>query len=260
MGYNLTIVKKASEPSPDIEKLVSSIIPTANCMSRVAAEVSFQLPIQELPNFKILFLALDEHMEELNIASYGISITTLEEVFLKVAEGTNISSLKFSKEESLSDKIDDFELNKVKLRGNFTIFFTHFWALIAKRLNYFKRDKKGLVCEIILPCIIVVVGLCLSFIKFLYPYPAMVLSPALLNIPMAIPIQDNYTGFYKDPDFDGRYFNFLSSAGFDNKDVIAFDDYVFGQRNIDEKGLYGAYFINSIQENRYNYLALVIFF
>lgn len=35
----------------------------------------------------------------------------------------------------------------------------HFWALIAKRLRYFKRDKKGLACEIILPCLLLIFGL-----------------------------------------------------------------------------------------------------
>ena len=40
-----------------------------------------------LPKFQNFFNELDKRFEEFNIQTYGISITTLEEVFLKVASG-----------------------------------------------------------------------------------------------------------------------------------------------------------------------------
>ena len=40
-----------------------------------------------LPKFKNFFNELDNKFEEFNIQTYGISITSLEEVFLKVASG-----------------------------------------------------------------------------------------------------------------------------------------------------------------------------
>lgn len=55
-------------------------------MSDVSAEIAFQLPLSEMGKFKGLFEELDKNIEKLKISSYGISITTLEEVFLKVAE------------------------------------------------------------------------------------------------------------------------------------------------------------------------------
>lgn len=262
VGYNLTIVKKNTEPSPDIEKLVFSYIKSAKCLSEVAAEISFQLPLQELPNFKDLFHTLDEKLDELQIASYGISITTLEEVFLKVAEGNDLNHSRFSRIEKEKDFIDDFDLNSVKIKGKFDIFLTHFWALMKKRLNYFKRDKKGLVCEIILPCLIIVVGLCLTFIKFVYPSPALALSPSLLKQPINAPIQNNQANFYSSENFPGNYFNWLTSNTFDNNDIYAFDDYAFGKRFSDDNGLYGAFFINHYLNSNYSYFALVklIFF
>ena len=259
MGYNLTIVKKSSEPSPDIEKLVFSHISSAKCISRVAAELSFQLPIIELPKFKDLFTNLDAKLNELNIASYGISITTLEEVFLKVAEGTDIShsQARYSRIEKDEQKLNDFELDIVRIRGNFTLFFVHFWALVMKRMNYFKRDKKGLICEIILPCIVVVVGLCLTFIKFIYPSPALEMSPTLLTLPIELPIQSQYTDFYKQ-NLPNAYYSFLTSDNIiDNNNVYAFDNYTFNERNINENGLYGAYYIYNLLTSNFRYLALV---
>ena len=260
VGYNLIIVKKNSDPSPDLEKLVFSHIPNAKCISRVAAELSFQLPLKDLANFKELFIALDENIEEMGIASYGISITTLEEVFLKVAEGTDISHSKFQRRQSL-DKVDDFQLSSVKIKSNVMIFFVHFWAMIIKRMNYFKRDKKGLVCEIILPCLVIILGLCLTFIHFIYPSPALELVPSLLNTPIQTPIQANYQSFYTS-NFPANYYSFKEMSGINQTNVYAFDNFTFSQRNVDDGGLYGAYFINnSIVTNIQNvYYAFVRIF
>jgi ATP-binding cassette subfamily A (ABC1) protein 3 len=54
-------------------------------LSNVSAEVAFQLPLATVTEFPSLFDDIDKSIEKLKINSYGISITTLEEVFLKVA-------------------------------------------------------------------------------------------------------------------------------------------------------------------------------
>lgn len=222
--------------------------------------MSFQLPLQELPNFEALFKVLDDKLDELNIASYGISITTLEEVFLKVAEGDNINpQRRFSRLEKEVEKVDDFDLNSVKVKRKIDLFFIHFWALMVKRWDYFKRDKKGLVCEIILPCIVIVLGLCLTFIKFLYPSPALELSPELLIQPLNTPVQNNLGGFYGPDNFPGNYFKWITSPSFDNTDIAAFNNFSYNERNADGHGLYGAYFLESSLNQNYTYYSFVFF-
>jgi hypothetical protein len=54
------------------------------CVSDVGAELGFILPFEDLPNFPKLFTQLDGKLPELGISSYGVAITTLEDVFLKV--------------------------------------------------------------------------------------------------------------------------------------------------------------------------------
>ena len=238
-----------------------SKVNTANCISRVAAEISFQLPLAEMPNFKELFIGLDERMEEFNVASYGISITTLEEVFLKVAEGDiGKPGMKTAKEEQENDAIDDFDLNSVKVKSKVALFFIHFWAIFIKRLQYFKRDKNGLVCEILLPCAIVGVGLCITFIQFVSQSPPLQMSPGILPLPFNLPVQDNYmNSFYNSFNFPGNIFTYKSSSSFNNADIAAFDQFSFNERNSDEKGLYGALFIQSMppQNNKISYMAQV---
>lgn len=61
---------------------------TAYLASESKRELHYILPISELRkgSFEKLFTALETNMTSLGIGSYGIKNTTLEEVFLKVAE------------------------------------------------------------------------------------------------------------------------------------------------------------------------------
>jgi len=43
-------------------------------------------------NFKVFFDDLDKNLKTLNLLCYGISITTLEEVFLKIGHGEDDSN------------------------------------------------------------------------------------------------------------------------------------------------------------------------
>jgi hypothetical protein len=57
-----------------------------------------------------------------------------------------------------------------------TIFLSHFWALVWKRVNYFKRDIQGLACEIFLPCLIVLGGFAILTISFVVDSPSAPIS------------------------------------------------------------------------------------
>lgn len=55
--------------------------------------------------------------------------------------------------------LDNFDLNSVRVTNSSKLFFMHIKALIIKRLRYFKRDKRGLMCELFLPCLVVLFGM-----------------------------------------------------------------------------------------------------
>lgn len=120
-----------------------------------------------------------------------MSVTTLEEVFLRVARGdddrrsleqirnsmpsdalqtdTLQQTYEMSKElaKGEPDYFDNFEnaadknFNIAKDRETGWLFFTHFSALLKKRAIYSMRDYKGLAMEIFLPIIVVLFGLIL---------------------------------------------------------------------------------------------------
>jgi ATP-binding cassette, subfamily A (ABC1), member 3 len=57
-------------------------------------------------------------------------------------------------------------------------------ALVKKRLIYFSRDSKGLLCEVLLPCIVILAGMSILLIKFVVPSPAVEISPSYYDIPL----------------------------------------------------------------------------
>ncbi|KAJ0412877.1 hypothetical protein ATCC90586_002507 [Pythium insidiosum] len=90
-GYTLTIVHgDAAHAAPArIRELVTAHVASARVLSDVGAELAFQLPLEASVQFPALFDALDDGRAALGVRSYGISVTTLEEVFIKVAEASD---------------------------------------------------------------------------------------------------------------------------------------------------------------------------
>ncbi|KAA8517124.1 hypothetical protein F0562_017417 [Nyssa sinensis] len=99
VGYTLTLVKTAPSASAAAD-IVYRHIPSAICVSEVGTEISFKLPLAMSSSFESMFREIEgcmrrsgpksettggEHNHYLGIESYGISVTTLEEVFLRVA-------------------------------------------------------------------------------------------------------------------------------------------------------------------------------
>jgi ATP-binding cassette, subfamily A (ABC1), member 3 len=69
-------------------------IPTSKKLQEVSSETSYQLPLESQSLFKNFFTDFDNNLKNLGIRSYGVGITTLEEVFLKIGHGEDIEKLK----------------------------------------------------------------------------------------------------------------------------------------------------------------------
>ena len=79
----MVMVKQLGCDVSAVTSLVQSHIPDAHLESNVSAELSFVLPHESKDTFEALFTEIEQRKEELRIASYGASVTTMEEVFLR---------------------------------------------------------------------------------------------------------------------------------------------------------------------------------
>ena len=86
-GYNLIFVKDNREDNHELEEFVSDNIEGSLKVSEVSSEATYLLPKTSSHAFPEFFRKLDRSLEELGVSSYGVSMTTLEEVFLKVESG-----------------------------------------------------------------------------------------------------------------------------------------------------------------------------
>ncbi|XP_070562934.1 phospholipid-transporting ATPase ABCA3-like [Ptychodera flava] len=96
VGYHMTIVKKRSCDVERISSIVQHHVPDAELENNIGAELSYILPHESSANFEALFTELESQKADVGIASYGASVTTMEEVFLKVGDDSNVSLKTFS--------------------------------------------------------------------------------------------------------------------------------------------------------------------
>ena len=84
-GYKLTMVKTSKATNMVIGPyLIEKLGPQVKKISEVSSEISYQIPTTLSHRFTEFFGSFDADLPQLGVSSYGISITTLEEVFLKI--------------------------------------------------------------------------------------------------------------------------------------------------------------------------------
>ncbi|RVE58102.1 hypothetical protein OJAV_G00206000 [Oryzias javanicus] len=153
-----------------------------------------------LPNSR-LSSTLDANLNDLQLGSYGISDTTLEEVFLQltddsskhkdgpvtvsetVSDTSSIASFPSDLSDSASNFNDKSNLTSTFVVSGMALAWQQMTAILIKRFHHSRRDWKGLIAQIVLPVVFVLFAMCLSCIKNdLQHYPELKLSPELYNI------------------------------------------------------------------------------
>jgi ATP-binding cassette subfamily A (ABC1) protein 3 len=201
VGYNMTMEKADSShfDSKLVISLVQEFVPDCTVLTDVGAEIAIQLPFKSSGSFEKMFKALDAQLERIGIRSYGISATTLEEVFIRVAAGVAsekqellaapaaeaepakepVTALAVPEaggtdgvmlggdgsgekdEEAQKPCMADIDsvLEKYGEDEKFALFFLHLYALIGKRYYYFRRDSKSWVFQFMVPVVFVLLGM-----------------------------------------------------------------------------------------------------
>jgi ATP-binding cassette, subfamily A (ABC1), member 3 len=107
----------------------------------------------------------------LGIQSYGVGITTLEEVFLKIAEDPEEIDIENSDEpkkallNESNSKMDDYSIVEEREEGTFNTFMLSLRSLLKKKWLLYVRDPRTLIIEMMFPIIFIFLGLFLATIK-----------------------------------------------------------------------------------------------
>ncbi|KAL4476002.1 hypothetical protein ABPG72_007888 [Tetrahymena utriculariae] len=261
-GYNLTLVKEQNTtPSEPIIQFINHHFPESSLISDYSAEIAFQIPYKYIPQFEQMFNEIERLKNQLKIRSYGVSITTLEEVFLKVASMNENHVVQPHKTKQKNQYQDIENQDDQKLIERITdptqLFLTHFWALIKKRVHYFKRDKKGLCCELILPIILIAFGLFIAFLSNFQDWKSYQLNPTIffdeqpkIYYGSSQP-SNNYQSYINNFQvFEDTIFNQIQNTN----SISQFDNSLFEYKTTEVK--FGYYLLNT-QGNNIQYTAFV---
>eukprot|EP00299_Pterocystis_sp_00344_P002494 c12818_g1_i1.p1 GENE.c12818_g1_i1~~c12818_g1_i1.p1 ORF type:complete len:1215 (-),score=255.25 c12818_g1_i1:43-3321(-) len=179
-GYNLTITKLANCNQATLANTVTSRIHGARMLSDVGTELTFQLPVAEAQNFPQLLHILETEKEQLMIQEYGISITTMEEIFIRVARDGDVTAAHVSETHQMSNENAKRRASRLSEsqslphavsspivpvgQRRYASFHQQILAVYIKRVLCARRDGKAVVCSLLLPLLLAVLGLCI--IKF----------------------------------------------------------------------------------------------
>lgn len=177
-GYHMTLVKEPHCNPEGISQLVHHHVPNAMLESHAGAELSFILPKESTHRFESLFAKLEKKQKELGIASFGASVTTMEEVFLRVGklvdtsmdiQAIQLPALQYQHERRASDWALDSNLCGVmdptngigalieeeevlvKLNTGLALHCQQFWAMFLKKAAYSWREWRMVAAQILVP-------------------------------------------------------------------------------------------------------------
>ena len=160
-----------------IYKHITEKYPFCTLASDTAGDISFKLPLNQAAVLPDMLDDLELSKDFLGIATYGLGVTSLTEVFLTATQGNTredavdvhmasdgpVLSEKDARKQKKKQRIVDETWGQT---GSFTqdktdaeIFFRHFWALFVKRWHQFKRDRKAALFQLLYPGIVLLAGM-----------------------------------------------------------------------------------------------------
>ncbi|XP_036175419.1 ATP-binding cassette sub-family A member 12 isoform X3 [Myotis myotis] len=213
-GYHLTLTKKKSPnlnanaicDTMAVTAMIRSHLPEAYLKEDIGGELVYVLPpfsTKVSGAYLSLLRALDNGMGDLNIGCYGISDTTVEEVFLNLTKESHKPS-NMSLEHLTQKKIGNSSTNGISTPDDLSVSSSNFtdrddkiltsgerldgfglllkkiMAILIKRFHHTRRNWKGFVAQVILPIVFVTTAMGLGTLKnSSNSYPEIQISPSL---------------------------------------------------------------------------------
>ncbi|KAK2858624.1 hypothetical protein Q5P01_003244 [Channa striata] len=172
-----------------ITALVHHHVPQARLVEAVGQELTFLLPNRDFQPraYASLFRELEETLADIGLSSFGVSDTSLEEIFLKVTADGNATNKKCITETDgalqTNGQVPCDVQEGAAGRGSYQVrglrlTIKQFFALLIKRLHHTTRSYKDFFAQIVLPASFVF--LALTFTLIVPPfgeYPSLTLTP-----------------------------------------------------------------------------------
>ncbi|XP_043073525.1 retinal-specific phospholipid-transporting ATPase ABCA4 [Puntigrus tetrazona] len=183
-----------------ITALIHHHVPEAKLIEMIGQEMTYLLPNKgfKYRAYASLFRELEETLGDMGLSSFGISDTSLEEIFLKVtADGEAANSsvtpeqwmLQQRKDREAASNVEDangvspLESDNSAGRASrqvkgLSLVLKQFHALLVKRFHHATRSHKDFLAQIVLPASFVLIALVFTMIVPPFgEYPSLTLTP-----------------------------------------------------------------------------------
>lgn len=217
IGYTATVVKAPSASDDAIVAAVKSHVSEATLFNAAGAELSLRLPLTSLEALPRLLRDLDDRSTELGVSNVGMTVTSLEDVFLRVATGEHITSSSSAAahghhpdapgKQLLADatlqssdsagtpassatsdgavpptkSVESVRSLALVQPTGFPLFWRHLKAMVVKRSCYARRDIRAVGCLLLVPLITLIVGISLIAASINTDPPPYTLSTSQFN-------------------------------------------------------------------------------
>ncbi|KAH8387873.1 hypothetical protein KR093_009980 [Drosophila rubida] len=177
-GYTLICEKGDGCVVDDVTALLALYIPDIEVKDNIGSELSYTLADQYSDRFEKMLGALEDRSKELHLNGYGVGITSMEEVFMKVGAETNARPEEdrvaggglATKQEYPPRRDDDKEARPCKQyltqSGNratgMRLWRSQWRAMFLKKIVYTWRSKILFFVQNLLPVLIIVMTVLLS--------------------------------------------------------------------------------------------------
>ena len=246
LGYNLTVVSNSSEQVFQLNSLVKSVIPGTSQLRQSGKESVFRIPRGEERKLPALCDAMDTARDF--VSAYGVQNSSLEEVFLRLAESEDFDEERQESQEGNSDKLskgdeetafasvdhdsagksggvadmpdEENKLQEILKNSSPLSSSQQIGLLYWKRVVTQRRDRCGFVFLVVVPTIVIAMVLAVLTINPRFVGPGIELTPDLYSVVVG---EASETGVIFGGDSNFSDFEFLSNSLSDQYPFMQFE-------------------------------------
>lgn len=177
-GYKIICEKGGFCDSNAVLELLRSFVPDVKIVSDSHEEVTLNIPEEHLPSFREIFKSLEDNADKLDVSSFGCSLTTLEEVFLKIGNDDIKDEGNICDEFDLNDLGDSFsddtrvdfdQICRAEKVTGMALLLHQFEGIILKKFCYLRRNYAPIIWYSVLSVWLIYIILAETIFEFSNP-------------------------------------------------------------------------------------------
>uniref|UniRef100_A0A3Q1JG90 P-type phospholipid transporter n=1 Tax=Anabas testudineus TaxID=64144 RepID=A0A3Q1JG90_ANATE len=216
VGFYLTLVRRVKDLRKGEVRFVCLVlihhhVPEAKLIETIGQELTYLLPNKGFKHraYASLFRELEETLADIGLSSFGISDTSLEEIFIKVTADGEAANNVFLLTPEHNDMngtahgaTDSSAGKGSKQVKGASLILKQFHALLVKRFHHATRSQKDFLAQIVLPASFVLIALIFTMIVPPFgEYPSLTLTPWMYG--------QQFTFFSNEQPFDPKMKRFI---------------------------------------------------